>query len=109
MVLALTPRVFAAWVWLPPTARNVSARRVAFTSASGVPTWTDSRSTKTAGIDRSLVRLAIWSILLSVQNHQFPETQGPARSLGMRSEEHTSELQSHSDLVCRLLLEKKKQ
>src|SRR5437588_3836268 len=30
-----------------------------------------------------------------------------ARSL-LRSEEHTSELQSHSDLVCRLLLEKKK-
>src|SRR5436190_17017358 len=27
---------------------------------------------------------------------------------GRRSEEHTSELQSHSDLVCRLLLEKKK-
>src|SRR5260221_3208848 len=29
-------------------------------------------------------------------------------SVGYRSEEHTSELQSHSDLVCRLLLEKKK-
>src|SRR2546428_5494087 len=28
--------------------------------------------------------------------------------LGARSEEHTSELQSRSDLVCRLLLEKKK-
>src|SRR5438132_5267571 len=28
--------------------------------------------------------------------------------LAERSEEHTSELQSHSDLVCRLLLEKKK-
>src|SRR5438034_4318698 len=28
--------------------------------------------------------------------------------IGLRSEEHTSELQSHSDLVCRLLLEKKK-
>src|SRR5437773_4971852 len=26
----------------------------------------------------------------------------------LRSEEHTSELQSHHDLVCRLLLEKKK-
>src|SRR6266540_6856621 len=26
----------------------------------------------------------------------------------LRSEEHTSELQSHQDLVCRLLLEKKK-
>src|SRR5688572_31819166 len=28
--------------------------------------------------------------------------------IGMRSEEHTSELQSQSNLVCRLLLEKKK-
>src|SRR5260221_2074841 len=32
----------------------------------------------------------------------FIDVQGP------RSEEHTSELQSHSELVCRLLLEKKK-
>src|SRR5947207_11097860 len=31
-----------------------------------------------------------------------------AADAGVRSEEHTSELQSHSDLVCRLLLEKKK-
>src|SRR5450432_615982 len=30
------------------------------------------------------------------------------RCVGERSEEHTSELQSRSDLVCRLLLEKKK-
>src|SRR5260221_8908423 len=30
------------------------------------------------------------------------------RDAQQRSEEHTSELQSHSDLVCRLLLEKKK-
>src|SRR5437773_4082196 len=29
--------------------------------------------------------------------------------VSLRSEEHTSELQSHHDLVCRLLLEKKKQ
>src|SRR5437667_6115134 len=33
----------------------------------------------------------------------FPRTPG-----SIRSEEHTSELQSHHDLVCRLLLEKKK-
>src|SRR2546428_12878268 len=33
----------------------------------------------------------------------------PAHRAGVRSEEHTSELQSRSDLVCRLLLEKKKQ
>src|SRR2546427_1990810 len=31
-----------------------------------------------------------------------------ARPAAMRSEEHTSELQSQSNLVCRLLLEKKK-
>src|SRR5437667_144094 len=31
-----------------------------------------------------------------------------SRICAMRSEEHTSELQSHHDLVCRLLLEKKK-
>src|SRR5260221_9412814 len=33
---------------------------------------------------------------------------GIAFDIRARSEEHTSELQSHSDLVCRLLLEKKK-
>src|SRR5260221_8492980 len=33
---------------------------------------------------------------------------GGSRTQRHRSEEHTSELQSHSDLVCRLLLEKKK-
>src|SRR2546430_3590783 len=32
----------------------------------------------------------------------------PVRNVGARSEEHTSELQSQSNLVCRLLLEKKK-
>src|SRR2546430_17148015 len=32
----------------------------------------------------------------------------PRRSMSTRSEEHTSELQSQSNLVCRLLLEKKK-
>src|SRR2546421_3423254 len=35
-------------------------------------------------------------------------TEPPAHTIGNRSEEHTSELQSRSDLVCRLLLEKKK-
>src|SRR5205085_10189862 len=35
-------------------------------------------------------------------------TRGRLRSVEKRSEEHTSELQSQSNLVCRLLLEKKK-
>src|SRR5256886_12505589 len=43
----------------------------------------------------------------------FPDRRGIASGIitagyGMRSEEHTSELQSQSNLVCRLLLEKKK-
>src|SRR2546428_9149062 len=37
-----------------------------------------------------------------------PERLARANRSGSRSEEHTSELQSRSDLVCRLLLEKKK-
>src|SRR2546430_6056216 len=40
--------------------------------------------------------------------HLRLECGGPARRGGVRSEEHTSELQSQSNLVCRLLLEKKK-
>src|SRR5438034_829108 len=40
----------------------------------------------------------------SNDTNRYAEPGRPPR----RSEEHTSELQSHSDLVCRLLLEKKK-
>src|SRR2546428_6201894 len=40
-------------------------------------------------------------------NVPLPSMVSPAAS-EIRSEEHTSELQSRSDLVCRLLLEKKK-
>src|SRR2546430_5253372 len=38
----------------------------------------------------------------------LPPHDGPDRQQALRSEEHTSELQSQSNLVCRLLLEKKK-
>src|SRR2546421_2472752 len=40
------------------------------------------------------------------ENHAL--AQPPLERCELRSEEHTSELQSRSDLVCRLLLEKKK-
>src|SRR5438874_6579893 len=49
----------------------------------------------------------VWEVLTS----QWPEPRSgpsPAHYLLRRSEEHTSELQSRRDLVCRLLLEKKK-
>src|SRR5690349_16260007 len=49
---------------------------------------------------------------VGTRRHSWMPTQPSAvdtRSAGMwRSEEHTSELQSRRDLVCRLLLEKKK-
>src|SRR2546430_4749464 len=44
-----------------------------------------------------------WIANLSGERAVFDATNNPARS-----EEHTSELQSQSNLVCRLLLEKKK-
>src|SRR5438034_4094724 len=44
----------------------------------------------------------------SHRSHPGLQRAGADRDHADRSEEHTSELQSHSDLVCRLLLEKKK-
>src|SRR5699024_12380799 len=46
----------------------------------------------------------------STSPHQYAwHTREPTPQTPGRSEEHTSELQSRFDLVCRLLLEKKKQ
>src|SRR5260221_6111004 len=47
-------------------------------------------------------------IVTRITSHQSRRGRTAAARLKDRSEEHTSELQSHSDLVCRLLLEKKK-
>src|SRR5438034_4585567 len=50
-----------------------------------------------------------WSQNICHCRHRGCDDIRPSLSFGsLRSEEHTSELQSHSDLVCRLLLEKKK-
>src|SRR2546428_4296884 len=45
---------------------------------------------------------------LSTVTRSLVTVDKPQERLDERSEEHTSELQSRSDLVCRLLLEKKK-
>src|SRR5438132_3647300 len=50
----------------------------------------------------------VWSSILVPRRSDRSAPAPPPRRCE-RSEEHTSELQSHSDLVCRLLLEKKKQ
>src|SRR5437773_3806975 len=60
-----------------------------------------------------------WQEIQVRDGHRLPRTVSPStahipaafetvRGSRCRSEEHTSELQSHHDLVCRLLLEKKK-
>src|SRR5260221_8904610 len=55
-----------------------------------------------------LVQLDARGALGVIGQHQHVGAVGREGQLDERSEEHTSELQSHSDLVCRLLLEKKK-
>src|SRR2546430_3813917 len=56
----------------------------------------------------SLLRLVARSGRVDIEVSP-PETTDPvSEALAPRSEEHTSELQSQSNLVCRLLLEKKK-
>src|SRR5438034_2768384 len=57
---------------------------------------------------RSLLEAYFWIIIArAVLSWVNPDPYNPIVRF-LRSEEHTSELQSHSDLVCRLLLEKKK-
>src|SRR2546428_1137288 len=66
-----------------------------------------SRPTGNAGAESHLRRLRQGHGLLAARLRcRPPRARGGVQR---RSEEHTSELQSRSDLVCRLLLEKKKQ
>src|SRR2546430_9413166 len=68
------------------------------------------RSPGARGSGRGALRAAILSAGLEAEDARAGRE--PARRLSAphraRSEEHTSELQSQSNLVCRLLLEKKK-
>src|SRR5260221_8016057 len=62
-------------------------------------------SVRTPGMAKScLATLATLSSSFTIPTLKYERVS----STTVRSEEHTSELQSHSDLVCRLLLEKKK-
>src|SRR5690242_21165069 len=67
-----------------------------FRSVTGIPV---------AGLAAEVAAFAI-----PVGTTRSPQSNAPMSVLrsAMRSEEHTSELQSHVNLVCRLLLEKKK-
>src|SRR5438132_3357562 len=81
------------------TQQDLTGWKLSFPTLKGMQAFKDmyvvnyrflSNSTKEGGV--LCQKLSSYSLLVSES----------------RSEEHTSELQSHSDLVCRLLLEKKK-
>src|SRR5476649_233341 len=84
-----------------------------FTDADGNGSRIGRTITAPQGSDPRAVNFAFVSCqdvnegkLNSYRRMIFEDERAPAAQ--QRSEEHTSELQSHSDLVCRLLLEKKK-
>src|SRR2546421_2416410 len=59
--------------------------------------------------DREVIGIACQDLVLGLGTlHCMTQQQHEVLAGNARSEEHTSELQSRSDLVCRLLLEKKK-
>src|SRR2546428_7415877 len=53
-------------------------------------------------------RSSRWTASMARSSSRASRSRRSTRRRSHRSEEHTSELQSRSDLVCRLLLEKKK-
>src|SRR5260221_10520352 len=70
-----------------------------FENVSTTVTWDPTFAVPLAGVTEVTVGAVVSAVLATVN---------VVTTEAVRSEEHTSELQSHSDLVCRLLLEKKK-
>src|SRR5260370_795175 len=89
------------WVPYPKTPRSRRAKLILFVDdcsrllVHGV--WSFEETT----------RIAQLTLKAAILRRGVPETLSDPGGL-LRSEEHTSELQSHLNLVCRLLLEKKK-
>src|SRR5206468_9993492 len=87
-------------------------------SANGSPGWYENgpRSNRTIEFGRRKLVVSRWHCMhtsicrsaLSRAGFTIAFRTSSMLAIVNRSEEHTSELQSRSDLVCRLLLEKKK-
>src|SRR5256886_1632131 len=97
-------------VFIPEERRDT----ICFSSQSGCPLQCTFCLTAQLGLLRNLTAGEIVEQIIFVLNDAYGEgvqTPRGTNLVGMgagRSEEHTSELQSQSNLVCRLLLEKKK-
>src|SRR5437773_7003823 len=92
-----------AWEFEPGAWTTATPSRVA-AGTSTVSRPTPCRPT-TLSFGQRAIRL---SVQLGRRRNRIPAASAATLTSPARSEEHTSELQSHHDLVCRLLLEKKK-
>src|SRR5438132_6072362 len=101
------PPCLAAWDSRRETASPFTCRwsRSCRSQCWRVRGWESSTLKSSAG---SAVRRAAPAYTIRAAASWLRWTVTGAMAPSLRSEEHTSELQSHSDLVCRLLLEKKK-
>src|SRR5690606_41923114 len=86
---------------LPILGSSATSRRTSPKSARSETTYSGSRR-------RSLTLKARSSDCSPQQSKRLPPATCRSSTSSSRSEEHTSELQSRENLVCRLLLEKKK-
>src|SRR6266567_6564665 len=89
--------------WLEPVVKVGVAYLLSFPTA-----WFREKQGHAVGLRTfPIVAMSSCGFVLLAQGPPGPDTTA-ATSRVIRSEEHTSELQSQSNLVCRLLLEKKK-
>src|SRR2546430_13478543 len=84
--------------------------QIEHSTRDGMPKYTNHLSTETSPYLRKHAHNPVeWYPWGSAAFERARTEKKPIHlSVGYRSEEHTSELQSQSNLVCRLLLEKKK-
>src|SRR5690349_23756214 len=107
VALARSPRSFAQ-VWVKRAIDTLASRRVFFARPSQERARCQHRNEQaleSSPVERSEKRSSVSS--RAVRRNSTPDRPGSVLP-SSRSEEHTSELQSRRDLVCRLLLEKKK-
>src|SRR5438132_1960774 len=103
VVPSLNPANGLSPAWLASsTSRSTTSRLAAAINRSCTPDPATANSP-----EPGVAHVSVTSAVAIVSSWVIPIMPRMTR-LQRRSEEHTSELQSHSDLVCRLLLEKKK-
>src|SRR6266540_5697640 len=97
------------WPWYPPSVLTIRARPVAARArrtaliVASVPELTN-RTISTEGTIATTRSASRTSSDVGAPN-DVPRRRAADKARRTRSEEHTSELQSHHDIVCRLLLE----